>query len=223
MEYEFKINNFKKNQFCITFQESKRSIINAIIAAQGMDCSVADSYKKLIILGRKVINLESLLKEQTKIDIDQVKIIIRDISLQLKYMILSQNQCPIGFHTRHIFLIDDKKAIFIPPNSNLVYKANHNDVLQITTLIDKSEMELFPEMMNITEIPFELHYKCNYYSFGSMILKCIKEEDILVEGETQYIQNRNLLNNLPIRGSKLYYFLERLLENNPENRYFLYI
>lgn len=223
MEDEFKIENLKKNQFSITFQESKRSIINAIIGAQGLDCSLGNDFKTLYILATKVTNLKYLLNEQTKIDIDLVKIIIRDISLQLKYMIISQNECPIGFHLSHIFFVDDKKAIFIPPNTNLIRKTKDNDFLQITTLLDSSEMELFPEMINVSEIPFKLHYKCNYYSFGSMILKCIKEEDILIEGETPYIQNKNLLNSLPIKGSKIYYFLERLLENNPENRYFLYI
>jgi hypothetical protein len=84
-----------------------------------------------------------------------------------------------------------------------------------------------PELLLIKEIPSYIHFKTSYFSLGLLIIYALLEED---EFYSEYINNRhlinhnnpstilNVLNNHPIKNSKLYWLLSRCLVEEAKDR-----
>jgi hypothetical protein len=80
------------------------------------------------------------------------------------------------------------------------------DIVMLTKPISFKE-NLAPELKNVRSLPFKTNITAVYYSLASLIIEALALENNLA----------------PLAGSKLYYFLQRCLVINPEERYFLFI
>jgi hypothetical protein len=90
-----------------------------------------------------------------------------------------------------------------------IYKNN----LTLTIPIDIDENFINPTV-NFSQLPIKQFYKDSYYSFGLMIFYLLTEE--------RYSNNNiHLLNE--IKQTSLYFFLLRCLNDNPKERYYIYI
>jgi hypothetical protein len=78
-----------------------------------------------------------------------------------------------------------------------------------------------PELLAIKEIPSCIHFKTSYFSLGLLIIYSLLEED---DFYTAYINHNNpstilnVLNNHPIKNSKLYWLLSRCLVEEAKDR-----
>ena len=87
---------------------------------------------------------------------------------------------------------------------------------KLVTIIDKNTVELntpisfngslSPELQDVKSLPFKTNISSVYYSLAALIMQALELDDLS-----------------PLAGSKLYFFLERCLVENPEERYFLFI
>jgi hypothetical protein len=101
---------------------------------------------------------------------------------------------------KHFFYLDDSKIL---------------DINRTTIEIDepyKISPFFSPEFKNIKGLPEEISYKSSYYSLGSLIVFCIFNE---------YFVDMDILK--PIYTTKLYWALERMLQDDPKDRFYLII
>jgi hypothetical protein len=79
----------------------------------------------------------------------------------------------------------------------------------------RSERGFFsPEMLATRHLPASIHYKTYYYSLGLLSLHCLF-------GECLDCVIVDILK--PIVGTKLYFFILRMLETNPEERQMIFV
>ncbi len=79
-----------------------------------------------------------------------------------------------------------------------------------------------PEVFKIKELPSKISIKSVYYSIGLLVIYCLINEYLLVGNEI--LTNKEIKGKLcKLYGTKLYWFLLRCLEDNPDNRQMLLI
>ena len=78
-----------------------------------------------------------------------------------------------------------------------------------------------PEIINTNKLPALIHYKSCYYSLGLLIVFCYFGE-YLLKGNDIPSKESLEFSLKPIYLSKLYWFLLRCLQDNPEKRTLLY-
>jgi hypothetical protein len=158
-------------------------------------------YKKLLKKKHQQYNYEIILK------------MLIDLTRQLEYLI-KKKVTFIGYHAENIIIIDDNKFFYL--SDEHLYNIN-KETITITSPFSKDDFVLSPELTKITEIPSKVHYKTSYYSLACLIISnFISEED---ESENTL----NTLNTTHIKGTKLYYLLERCLVLQPNKRSILFI
>jgi len=86
------------------------------------------------------------------------------IATQLKYLILEGRECFYTFRLENIWRIDDK-FVYIDD----LMEMDDADNIVITHFINKADDFLSPELMAMERIPFGVHYKTIYYSFGKLL------------------------------------------------------
>ena len=83
-----------------------------------------------------------------------------------------------------------------------------------------------PELLNVKEIPSYVHYKTSYFSLGCLLIYSITMDD---EFYKDYLREKNInqildvLNNHPIKDTRLYFLLSRCLLKEPQERSIIYI
>jgi len=120
----------------------------------------------------------------------------------------------IPFIKPNDILVVDSKHFFIV-NTNRILQLSNN-MLTIDTPYKKSAY-FSPEMLNITAIPSNIHWKSAYYSLASLVVYCLTGVDILGS------KNSPGENLDKIYATKLYWALLRCLEPKPQDRYYLLI
>lgn len=135
-----------------------------------------------------------------------------------------------------IELLNNKYSFYgYSPNSIIV--VNENIFFQISTeyLLPISKNEILinfpfsktfflsPEIIEITNIPVKMNYKCIYYSIAAITTYLLVNKNIC-QMNTNSEMNYNIEDILiAIKGTKLYWFLLRALNLNIEKRSLIYI
>jgi hypothetical protein len=99
-----------------------------------------------------------------------------------------------------IFVVDERHFIYLDEQ---VFPLHKNQTIQIARPFSKKR-DLAPELLAIDKLPCYTSYKCIYYSLGALVSSCL----IPLE---------------QLKGTKLHSFLQRCLENDPEERTLLYL
>ena len=124
-------------------------------------------------------------------------------------------------------LEEDKRGIFcfslddyVVINNDFFFFINgfklsniYKNQLMLKTPIDINENFINKDEVDISHLPIKQYYKNSYYSFGLMVF-------YLLTYERYYDEKINRMeDNYP----PIYYFLLRCLNDNPNERYFIYI
>ena len=124
-----------------------------------------------------------------------------------------------GIHLSDILVIDGCRFV----NINFEMCKEFDLVSSSITLYSpftRSELCFFsPEMLATRHLPASLHYKTYYYSLGLLSLYCLFGECVDCLGD--WVGAANILK--PIVGTKLYFFILRMLETNPEDRRMIFV
>jgi hypothetical protein len=81
---------------------------------------------------------------------------------------------------------------------------------------------LDPQLFKLTKLPSTIHYKCIYYSLGVLLVFCLFNNYLLVGNEEKSeTEIENIL--LPIKYTKIYWFLKRCFHIDIVNRTLLLI
>jgi hypothetical protein len=142
---------------------------------------------------------------------------IDDLTKQLIYL-RKMNYGFYGFDINDIIVIDDNKFVicsceYLLPliEDNMVFYSPINKPYFCS-----------PDIINITELPSEMSYKCSYYSLGVLITYCLTNKYLLKGNEIkseEEIEKEIIF----LKDTKIYWFLKRCLKTDIEKRELLLI
>ena len=147
---------------------------------------------------------------------------LKSLTAQLSHLISKESQTIIGYNPESIIVINGKTFAFL--DSELVADIDPvgKEMATISCPFNVTDFFVSPEMLRITELPSQVHYKTSYFSLGCLLLYALTggSEDFYKE----YLTRRSfILNQLHFKNTKLYWLLSRCLVEEPEKRSILFI
>lgn len=213
----FKITN-KKNHNCLSLFYS---IVKPLIVNSATIVNNNNDTSSLVIKTTSIKTFSQFKEEQKmingsyKLPYTTILNIIICLSKQLSYLLESETKCFYNFDPDNILVVDDCKFLYL---STEHLKDIKNNNLYVYNPIKKSIGYLSPELHNVSSIPIIIHYKTIFYSLGLFIINNLVDD--LTNNDTQEVLMDCIVN---IRGTKLYYFLERCLQDEPSKRFLIYV
>lgn len=180
-------------------------------------------YKNLISFGKikqnnndivlMVDNIESLdeylKKNNNKLEYNKAVKLLQDLIIVIDS--LSDNGLMfVNLDINDIIVIDESIFMFI--NYNNIYKVTDDNSVSIEDILTSSKFNNKNEFVQ-ESIPYSINIKTIYYNIGNLIFYCLFNK----------LYDNNKLSIYPIYYTKLYWFLERCLENDINNRVFLFV
>jgi serine/threonine protein kinase len=232
----FQIIQEKNNTFTIQFSTyNSEAIIHSITKNRIiLGATATDNFQTLIFKASSIKSLEQFKEEQFQttgshsLPPNLAAKLAADLGRQISYLIGRYNITIIGLAPENIIVVDETKFLYLSGEYMAEINQN-NDTVMICFPVDPLAFYVAPELLQVTELPSYVNYKTSYFSFGCLLLYALMENN---EFYTEYIKETDTLrhkvimeylNRLSIRGTKLYWFIERCLVVEPENRSILFI
>jgi hypothetical protein len=217
-EYSISQNKRDPTIYTFWFPYNSEPLIKSLVLTKIITgATVTDDYMSLSFNATTVKTLKTFLKASLPYEL--VLKIIYQLSTQLKYLIETYNETFIGYNINNVIVIDDATFVYV---SNEELCNIEVDQITISYPFSRNDFYMSPDISKITEIPSKVHYKSVFYSLGCLMLECLLFKD----EESNEDEERNLhkiLDKLPIKQTKLYYFLKKCLSEEPNNRNLLFI
>jgi len=162
----------------------------------------------IVIESESILSLKDYLglTKQSSMSYEKVEQMILHLGNQL--IILTENNLgQLFFSLDDISIVDE--TFFIITDVKHVVPMNKKEQLCLNypLKMDGKDMFLSPELMNVTALPIVIPITSTYYSLALLCCRC------LGAGAEPHL----------IKNTKMYFFLLRCLEPDPDERYFLYI
>ena len=224
LNYKLSKQEIRKNYYNgnIEFNKPQNILINSLIKSGLLNNAIAeDNYKNVYFKCSSMCLLQDIFEKLKPINIYKM---IYDISSQMRYLLEDQNSVFIGFDPRHILVVNEDTYLYI--NGEHLEKIDDQENIEIKYPPNSQDYILAPELYEITELPCKINYKCSYYSVGILYLYIfnIIETKRIQKIDTNDVEEiTQLLKNLSINHTKIYYFLQRCLQKNPVNRQILFV
>jgi hypothetical protein len=181
-----------------------------------LGATITDNYQTITFRANNVRNFVTFFKEEEQRNhYDFSLIIFYFISKQLEYLIKKEKKCFYAFKPENILIIDENKVIYV---SEDLFEIEDN-YLTIWKPFLQKKYYISPELSRILSIPSKIHYKTIYYSLALLIINYIFQDTS--RSINTRISSFFFINK--IKGTKLYYALNRCLEEEPEKRALLFI
>ena len=185
-------------------------------------------HSSLTITAAKVEPLSTLLKRNKKhLEYQVTEQLIDSIGRQLKHL-ERENKGISGFNIDDItvFYAQDapNTAYFAITNDDKIHDINDKNNLVITTPYPKEKTKTFPspeftEFLAKKTLPYEIHFKSGYYSFGLLCLHCYVSRSAAATATLDDTAIDTAL--APIINTKIYWFLKQVLQEDPTERRYI--
>jgi len=234
-EFNVYRDNRKETLYKIVFSTSsiKYSLLNSIIKTNIIKGStITEDYKSITFQALSVKTLPQYLsylkttQNNSTLDIKKTLTMIYYLSNQLKYLINNENRCFYRYNPDNILIIDETKFMYLS-NEDLLKIEEETENIEINTVISL-DWFVSPEILKINSIPERVNYKTIYYSLGALIIYSLYSINILdirndytKDDKIEQIEQIEQI-IITIKGTKLYYFLKRCLNETIENRRLIY-
>lgn len=210
----------------IEFKNSAYSLINSLIKTRIIHGGSTDELYKTITF--KAVSVKTLSQyQEDKKNIQGKKILlvsdiakmIRSLVIQLNYLIEKEFSTIIGYNPEEIIVINDEKFVFL--GSELIVNIDINsEMAMISCPFSPKDFFVSPELLNLKELPSFIHYKTAYFSLALLIIYALLGDN---EFYTDYVKDPlrcslKVLNNHPIKNTKLFWLLSRCLVEEPKDR-----
>ena len=203
------INNKFINSFLLTTKQ--------VIEEYNKKKMIDNEWVRLNLFADEIISLYEFLKE--KISYSSLENLYNNINTQIDNL----NEQDIGIvkiTPKDIYVFKNKDDIqFIFLNNTNIIEMNYKNKIMLTKPYNK-DIYLAPELLKIKKIPTTVSNKCSYWSLGKIILYCLKNYKDDNKMNANY-DKENILSK--IMNTRLYWAVQRNIENNPDNRYSLLI
>jgi len=202
------IKKSKKNNYTVNINMDSKN--NKILWEKVLCKFIKNQPKKtgeITINAIKIEKLSNVLKNNT-LEYHIALKFMNDISTQI-FLLKKIGYGITHFDIDDIIIIDDD-FLFINPDK-IVNKQSKK--LYIDKIIKKNKF-ISPEIDNLESIPNKIHYKTSIYSLALICIYCLTKKNI---------KEKTLSLIDYIYGTKLYWCIERCLEQKPMNRFFYII
>ena len=196
------------------------------------------SNSSLTVTADKIEPLSSYVKRHKKhIEYQVIEKLIESVGRQLQHL-ERENMGIASFNIDDItvFHTDAANAThaihFAITNEDKIHDINDDNYLVITTPYLKEYTATatataknkgfhspeFNEFIKAKTVPYNIHFKSGYYSFGLLCLYCYVSRAAAAAATTE-----NDLNDIlaPIINTKIYWFLKQVLQENPSSRRYI--
>jgi len=220
----------KQNQtYQIHFAKNAKIFIQSLFNAkllQPHTSTITDNYQTILIQAKTVTNFNDFLMNQYQTNTqEQFENKKYDIALQIIQHLMKQLKSLLDYkHTfyafslDHLFIIDNQTFIYFNLEHLLPLDPKTKTItLKIPFQREINGLFLSPEIQEMNELPFSLDYKSIYYSLGALILYFLFDKQIVQSNENNHTKIEELLK--PIKETKLYWFLVRIMKTNPQERW----
>ena len=211
------------NLYTIHFNSYSESLIKSVSKTKillGATCT--NDFNSLTFKANSVKTFKQFQKDHTKIYGSSTICyaillkMVKSLVYQLSYLISITSQTFIGYNPENIIVINDDKFIYL---SNEHLHNMEREYITITCPFEQKDFYMSPEIIKLNQIPSFVHYKCSYFSLGYLLLVSLIGSDIDINTENPHF----LIENLPIKGTQLYWLLKRCLDPEPKNRSIIFI
>uniref|UniRef100_A0A6C0AR33 Protein kinase domain-containing protein n=1 Tax=viral metagenome TaxID=1070528 RepID=A0A6C0AR33_9ZZZZ len=233
---DFQIIQEENNMFTVQFSDyNSEAIINSITKTRILlGTTVTDNFQTLIFKASSIKSLQQFKEEQFQrtgshsLPPNLAAKLAADLGRQISYLSGRYNMTIIGVGSENVFVVDETKFLYLS-GEYLAEIDRNNETIMVCFPVDPLAFYTAPELLIVTELPSYVNYKTCYFSFGCLLLYALMENN---EFYTEYIKETDTLrhkvimeylNRLSIRGTKLYWFIERCLVVEPENRSIIFI
>ena len=198
------IKKSKKNNYTVNINMDSKN--NKILWEKVLCKFLIKQPKKTGEITINAIKIEKL--SITKLEYHIGLKLMNDISTQI-FLLKNLGYGITHFDIDDIIIIDDD-FLFINPGKIVKEQSKK---LYIDKIIKKNKF-ISPEIDNLESIPNKIHYKTSIYSLALICIYCLTKKNIKDNplGLIDYIY-----------GTKLYWCIERCLEQKPMNRFFYII
>jgi hypothetical protein len=219
-----------------TYNFSSEPLIKSCPLPKSMISHKGKSGSSLTVTAEKIEPLSSFLKRHKKhLEYEVIESFIESIGRQLQFLerenmgIASFNIDDITvFHadtttttttTVHFAITNDDKIHEINEDHHLVitapYPKEYTTTATTTTKNKGFHSPEFKEFISKKTVPYEIHFKSGYYSFGLLCMYCYVSRATTAN-------EKDLTDMLaPIINTKIYWFLKQVLQENPTSRRYI--
>jgi hypothetical protein len=216
LSYEIsKINNYTYNFFIK--DDEYRDILYSSILLLLQHAFHNKIRSSIFITCEKIRSLSEYLSENDGLlTYEQVLNIIHTLSIQINFL-YEKKYGFYGIDLNDIIIINDDTFIIIN-NQKLLKLDKHDDENELLIINKMINIPFFhnPEISQIHELPEKINHKCIYYSLALLIIHCMFGK-FTIEKEIDISETIK-----SIYSTKLYFFLERCL-NNLDERCLLFV
>lgn len=153
----------------------------------------------------------------SKLTVNKVAKLIRDISKQMAYLLEEESCSIMGFHPNDILVIND--SIYVYVGSLWVVPYDRVSGMAIVTCpYTKDDIFLSPELKEVHELPAQVHYKTCYFSLGCLVLYAILGGLDQEYAKQSHDELLDLLVHHPIKGTRIFWLLSRCFIEDPTLR-----
>lgn len=228
----------------IEFKTSNYELINSLLKTRIIQGGSTDeTYKRIYFKADQVKTLKQYKHDKKMtagkhvLSVSNIAKLIRCLVIQLNYLIEIENHIVLGYNPEEVLVINDTTFAYI--GSELIEKIDEDtQCVMISCPYSPKDFFFSPELLAIKEIPSYIHFKTSYFSLGLLIIyTALEDEEFYTEFYKEYINNTlsinhnilsindkntsnilNVLNNHPIKNSKLYWLLSRCLVEEAKDR-----
>ncbi len=222
-----------------TYHFSSESLIRSCPLPKSMISHKGRDQNSLTITAAKIEPLSAFLKRHKKhLDYQVMENLIESIGRQLQHLerdnmgIASFNIDDITvFHTSddttiHFAITNDEKIHEINEEHQLIinapYSKEYTTTATATTKNKGFHSPEFKEFISKKTVPYEIHFKSGYYSFGMLCMYCYVSRTVAATHTTTATTEKDLTETLaPIINTKIYWFLKQVLQENPTSRRYI--
>jgi len=206
------------NKYIIQFErmtEANVSLIKSLTKTRIIQgATVTRDYLTCKFQAQTVTTLETFFKNK-KATIFEAANILKTLATQLNYLNHTEHKTILGYEPSQIILINDKTPAYLGIQliADMDVKSN---LATICCLFNKNDFFAAPELLKITRLPSQVHYKVSYFSLAYLII-------YLLVGETEDNDPIKHLDTHHVKDTKLYWLLSRCLELDPNKRSIIFI
>ena len=202
------------NRCILTFQEPNEIFCRALADSKLFGgITITQTFTQLSFYAKSCCSLRELLSQRReKLQYDECVKMAQCIGQQLFYLEKYAHTFS-WFNLDHIIVIDGSSFLCIGLEQLMSIDAFGR--IWFTTPFSLKHPHIAPEIQRLKTLPSYVTYKAAYYSLGSLITFCLAEDD---ENSTK----------IPLRlefiaDTKLYWFILRCINNEPNARLLLFV
>jgi hypothetical protein len=227
-DYKIIEDHKNKNTYSIIFNSPEEILIKSLTKSKIITgATVLDDYSSIKFKATSIKTFKQFKQEQIEANGTKKRLstqtaakILINLLAQLKYLQTHFSQTFIGYNEKDLIVIDETRFAFLAPE--LLYKIDRfKNAILISHPFLEANFFLSPELYSIKELPSYVNYKTTYFSLAYLIMNNLAPNSTSLNPGTNEIMSA--VDELPICRTKLYWFLSRCLNPDPERREAIFI